>query len=92
MEEEEKSFCRSAFLAVTAENSLKGRDRDWARRRARVVLPEPGGPQKMREGIFWFFKRLLIKPWGPRRWGWPTKSAIFLGLRSSAKGGDIKRF
>jgi len=43
-------FCMSLVLVLTAENSWNSRSSSVAIIRARVVLPEPGGPQKMREG------------------------------------------
>src|SRR5574344_341065 len=75
--------------ALTAERVKKSLSRVFEIIWARVVLPTPGGPQRMNE------ERLpesimlrRIHP-GPTRCSWPTYSSRFLGLIRSGRGGNI---
>jgi len=52
-----------------------------------VVLPLPGGPQKIREGRdFWLWRSLVMKPDLPVRWPWPKNWSNAVGLNWSARG------
>ena len=53
---------------------------------AKVVFPEPGGPQKIREGKESDFKSLTIIPFVPTRCVWPINSLKFFGRSVSASG------
>ena len=71
----------------TAENSKNSRFKFLAIIRARVVLPLPGGPQKIKEGKkSVFFRSFLIMPDLPTKCSWPKNSFRFLGLSFSGKG------
>src|SRR6267143_6556731 len=53
---------------------------------ARVVLPEPGGPQKMQEATA---PRRISSPRalpGPRRFSWPRKPSRVRGRMRAARG------
>ena len=71
---------------VTAEKSM-----NWDRVReamilARVVLPTPGGPQKIIDEIWSFsIRRRSILP-GPRRCSWPAYSSSVCGRTRAARG------
>ena len=56
-------------------------------RRATVVLPLPGGPQKIIEPSVGDWSRRVSAPSGPVRCSWPETSASVLGRRRSASGG-----
>ena len=72
--------------ARTAEKNTKSADIFWARIRASVVLPLPGGPHNRREGIFLWRKSLLRILPSPNNSAWPTKSSIRVGRIRSARG------
>ena len=55
---------------------------------ASVVLPTPGGPQKIIEGMTLFFNVFSNTPLSPIRCSCPIKSSKDLGRNRSAKGGD----
>src|ERR1700757_201365 len=76
----------SLMPLVTA---LKGMNSDLVRRaikRARVVLPQPGGPQKSMEArvsdSIWTRRGLP----GPRSFSWPMNSSRVRGRMRSARG------
>src|SRR5690554_2344100 len=56
---------------------------------ANVVLPTPGGPQKMMEGIR--PESIILRNTAPlpTRWVWPINSSRFRGRNLSANGMDI---
>jgi hypothetical protein len=59
---------------------------EWAIILAMVVLPVPGGPHKIRDGIFppsMAVRRMLPLS---ARCSWPTKSSRVCGLSRSANG------
>ena len=53
---------------------------------AAVVLPHPGGPKKIMEGITPFDTMRRRIPSGPKRWRWPTIPSKSVGRTRSAKG------
>ena len=53
---------------------------------AKVVLPVPGGPQNIMDGILPVSKNFLIGPSFPTRCSCPTNSARVLGLYFDASG------
>ena len=81
----------SLMPLVTA---LKSTNSAWVRRammRARVVLPTPGGPQKIMEEIkSWSMSWRRIFP-SPNRWRWPANSSSVSGRRRAARGCDWVR-
>ena len=81
-----KIFFRSATPVKMALICTKARSVASARRRAMVVLPTPGGPQKTMEPRL---PSASIRPSGasgPSRWSWPTTSSSRRGRRRSASG------
>ena len=56
---------------------------------ASVVLPVPGGPQNIMEGIFPDSKNFLMGPFSPVRCSCPMRSSRVLGLYFDAKGSYI---
>ena len=76
----------SLIPLVTAENSMKldlvVRAMTWAR----VVLPTPGGPQKIIDDTpsDSIMRRRTLP--GPIRWRWPTMSSSVSGLSRAARG------
>src|SRR3989344_8015610 len=54
--------------------------------RARVVLPTPGGPQKIIEKRCFLLMATAKGLLAPTRWVWPKKSASDLGRRLVARG------
>ena len=69
-----KIFFRSATPVKMALICTKARSVASARRRAMVVLPTPGGPQKTIEPRLPSASIRPSGPSGPRRWSWPTTS------------------
>src|SRR5688500_11245471 len=57
-----------------------------ASRRAIVVLPVPGGPQRTIEASLPAATIRPIAPSGPVRWSWPTTSSSACGRSRSASG------
>ena len=53
---------------------------------AMVVLPTPGGPQRIREGTFPDLMALCRKEEGDERCSWPISSSNRLGRMRSARG------
>ena len=51
-----------------------------------MVLPVPGGPQKITEPSLPALTMRLSMPCSPRRWSWPTTSASDDGRKRSASG------
>ena len=51
-----------------------------------VVLPTPGGPQRISEDRLCAASIAPKGPSGPRTWDWPMTSARLRGRRRSAKG------
>ena len=90
------TFRMSLVEVLTAENSKNSLLVSLATILARVVFPDPGGPQKTIDGKkpdwareFVFLEALikfLIIPLFPTRCLCPTNSDNFLGLSLSAKG------
>src|ERR1700679_1047926 len=70
----------------TAENSMKVAEVTLAMILANVVLPTPGGPQKMRlaASSFSICRRSGLP--GARRWVWPKNSSRVRGRMRSASG------
>ncbi len=68
------AFFRSATPEKTAESCSKCRSVSSASSRATVVLPVPGGPQRIREPSVPERSMRVSAPSGPRRWSWPTTS------------------
>ena len=79
--------CRISFTpASTAEKVTKRAPTTWAMSSASVVLPVPGGPQRIME-----WSRPASSDWrntlpGPMRWPWPTTSSSVRGRIRSASG------
>ena len=69
-----------------AEMRLKGRPVPFARMRAMVDLPQPGGPQKSRLG-----RCSAVRSARRRfsRWDWPRKRSRAAGRMRSGRGGTI---
>ncbi len=80
----------SATPERTAENSTNSACQFWARSRARVVLPVPGGPQKTREVGRSPANSLCRARPSAKRWDCPTNSARVCGRRRSARGALLK--
>src|SRR5215472_16493291 len=81
-----KIFLRSATPEKTAERGSKCSEVCSARSRASVVLPQPGGPQRIIEEIW---PEATMRPMGAsgaRRCCWPTISSSRLGRSRSASG------
>src|SRR5256885_16678704 len=71
----------------TAESAMNSASNASAIRRARVVLPTPGGPHRIIEcGLPESKARRRGLP-GERRCSWPTNSSSDLGRKASASGG-----
>ena len=81
-----KALRRSATPEKIAESCSKLRFVSFASSRAIVVLPEPGGPQKMRLGTRPLFSMRVSVPSGPTMWSWPATSSRVFGRRRSASG------
>src|ERR1700679_3285554 len=87
--------CLISFMQErTAENSMKVAEVMLAMILARVVLPTPGGPQKIRlaasslasDSRLWLsISRRRGLP-GARRWDWPKNSSRVRGRMRSASG------
>ncbi len=56
---------------------------------ASVVLPVPGGPQNIMDGIFPDSKNFFMGPFSPMRCCCPMRSSRVLGLYFDAKGSYI---
>ena len=66
---------------------MNSRSKAFAERRARVVLPTPGGPHKIIEcGLPEANARLSGLP-AANKWVWPITSSIVFGRKASANGG-----
>ena len=78
---------RSATPANTAESWTKCSPARSASRRAMVVLPTPGGPQRISEARLPRSSIRVIVPCGPSRWSCPTTSSSVAGRSRSARGG-----
>ncbi len=83
------SLVTSSFLLVTPDKGKKSAWRDCEIICAIVVLPHPGGPQKIIEGILLFCKKTRIGLFSPTRCTCQTNSSKLLGLRSEAIGSNI---
>jgi len=70
----------------TAEKVAKWDFVSPAIRRARVVFPEPGGPQKIMEKRRSSSMALRSSPPLSRTWDWPTYSSRVSGRIRSARG------
>ncbi len=82
------TFRTSASVAVTALFRSTCAPVSSAQRYARVVFPDPGGPQNTNEGRNWEARSFRNIPSGPTRCACPTTSSSDLGRRSSASGRD----
>ena len=81
------SFFSSATPENTAEMPTKRRPTASASSRAMLVLPVPGGPQRMRLDSVPAATMRPMAPSGPVRCDWPTTSDSARGRRRSASGG-----
>ena len=70
-----KIFFSSLTPEKIAEIWMKANFVSCASSRATVVLPVPGGPQKIRLPSEPEAMRRVSAPSGPTRWSWPTTSA-----------------
>ena len=78
---------RTSFTPdVTADSVKNGRSSCVATMRASVVLPTPGGPQRMNDGTLPVSKNLRKTPFFPMRCSCPMYSSAVRGRRRSAKG------
>jgi hypothetical protein len=85
-----KARLRSATPEKTAESGWKASPAASASSRAMVVLPTPGGPQRISEESEPRASMRVSVPAGPSRWSWPTTSASARGRSRSASGrGDL---
>ena len=87
-----REFC--AFDVDFTCHCSSGRSNAFATSMASMVLPDPGGPQKIIE-VNWSVSIIFrIMPFFPVKFSWPTNSSNFFGLILSAKGfcGSIKQF
>ena len=81
---------RTSFTPdVTAERVKNGRSNCVATIFASVVLPTPGGPQRMNDGTLPVSKNLRNTPFLPTRCSCPIYSSIVRGRSRSAKGAGI---
>ncbi len=62
-----KAFLRSATPEKTAERDTNSRSVSTASKRAIVVFPQPGGPQKIREASLPFFSILVRGAFSPNK-------------------------
>ena len=76
----------SLMPLVTAEKSMNVALVWFAMMRASVVLPTPGGPQKIMEEIWSCSIRRRSTLPGPSRWVWPTNSESVCGRSRAASG------
>ena len=81
-----KTFLSSATPVKIAEIWTKVNVVSCARRRATVVLPEPGGPQKISDPIAFARSIRVSAPSGPSKWSWPATSLRRRGRNLSASG------
>ena len=81
-----KIFFNSATPVWIAESCTNVSLREAPMRRATVVLPLPGGPQKIIEPSEGAASRRVSAPFGPVRCSWPETSASVIGLSRSASG------
>ena len=81
-----KIFFSSATPVWIAESCTNVSLRLAPMRRATVVLPLPGGPQKIIEPSEGAASRRVNAPFGPVRCSWPETSAIDIGRSRSASG------
>ena len=81
-----KTFFSSATPVKIAEIWTKANVVSCARRRATVVLPEPGGPQKISDPIAFARSIRVSAPSGPSKWSWPATSLRRRGRNLSASG------
>ena len=81
-----KIFFSSATPVWIAESCTNASSRDAPIRRATVVLPLPGGPQKIIEPSEGALSRRVSAPSGPVRCSWPETSASDVGRSRSASG------
>ncbi len=81
---------RSLTPEKTAESATKRASAFNASKRASVVLPVPGAPQRINEGKFAepSSRRRRIRP-SPTRWSWPTNSESERGRIRSANGAEV---
>ena len=81
-----KALRRSCTPEKIAESCSNSSCVSSASRRATVVLPEPGGPHRMRLGSRPLFSMRVSVPSGPTSCSWPTTSDSFCGRSRSASG------
>jgi hypothetical protein len=84
-------FLRSLTPEVTAEKLTDTAFADSAMSRASVVLPVPGGPQKINDRSFPEPSMPLRSFPGPSRCSWPTNSSRLAGRIFSASGWEAFR-
>src|SRR5271169_542603 len=72
--------------ASTAEMAMKSALKAAAINRANVVLPEPGGPQRIIECSLPDANAIASGLPSPSRWRWPTTASIVCGRNRSASG------
>ena len=85
------TFFRSATPEKIAEICSNCSSVASARSRATVVLPVPGGPQKMSEPSVRVSSIRVSTPSGPSKWSWPTTSSRRPGRSLSASGRGAAR-
>src|SRR5215470_9413384 len=82
-----ETTCRISFTpAITAENGTKRAPATWAMSEASVVLPVPGGPQRIIEWSRPSSRDRRSTLPGPIRCCWPTTSSRLRGRIRSARG------
>src|ERR1700733_4378033 len=81
-----KIFFSSATPVWIAESCTNVSLREAPMRRATVVLPLPGGPQKIIDPSQGAASRRVSAPFGPVRCSWPDTSASVIGRSRSASG------
>ena len=81
-----KAFFKSATPENTADSGSKRRPTASASKRAIVVLPVPGGPQRIMDDSLPAASIRPIAPCGPVKCSWPTTSLIAEGRSRSASG------
>ena len=84
------SALMSLIEVLVAENGTKRARVDLAMIRASVVFPEPGGPQKIIDGMRSLSMALRRKRPSPRRSSSPTMSSNEAGRRRSARGASAR--
>ena len=86
-----KTSLTSLTPLATAESATNAFLVCWRITWARLVFPQPGGPQKIMLGTLSFSRLLRNRLCSPRILFWPKNSSRFLGRNLSASGWSISQ-